>query len=111
MTIGTKVLRMRIHAGLTQRALATRAHVPQPTISLLERGLVDADTIHLGFFRRLAHALEMPLGLLIHQEGGAAYGDVSQGHATAPRHAGTPYHAHGCSQAEAVAPSPARAAD
>lgn len=96
MTIGDKVLHMRVNAGLTQRELAALAHIPQPTISLLERGLVDADTIHLGFFRRLAQTLDIPLGLLIHQE--VSHGHLSQG----PAKPGGPG-AH----AQALAPSPA----
>lgn len=58
MTASTIMRAGRRRAGLTQRELARRARVPQPTISRIERGLVSpsADTL-----QRLLRACGMEL--------------------------------------------------
>ena len=51
----------RAHAELTQRALATRARVPQPTIAAIERGRQDP---RFGTLDRLLKACGYELDLL-----------------------------------------------
>lgn len=53
----------RAHAGLTQRALAARAGVPQPTIAAIESGRQDP---RYGTLARLLRACGQELDLLPH---------------------------------------------
>lgn len=76
MNIGERLRTARKHAGLTQIELAEKSHVPQQTISKIERG--DAETS--GFIVQLAVACgvrpewlamesgEMVDGLYVHDE-------------------------------------------
>ena len=52
-TIGAMLLRARKRAGLTQRELAVRTGVAQPTVARIERGQVDPI---VGTLRRLLNA-------------------------------------------------------
>ncbi len=61
-TIGTQVRQIRLARGLTQRELAERAGVSEPTvISRIERG---GQVPRLDTAARIAHALGVPLGEL-----------------------------------------------
>lgn len=57
----------RAHAGLTQRALAARAGVPQPTIAAIERGRQDP---RYGTLARLVRGCGQELDLLPHAGAG-----------------------------------------
>lgn len=56
--IGRMVLELRISRGLRQEDVASRAGLSRPTLSRLERGLVDGLTV--GSLRAISRALEMP---------------------------------------------------
>jgi transcriptional regulator with XRE-family HTH domain len=62
------MLRMaRRRAGFTQRELARRAGVPQPTISRIERGLISPS---IDTLRPLIEACGMDLAIVEHPGGG-----------------------------------------
>ena len=54
--------RIRTARGLTQEALAARAKVSRPYITMLERGKGDPS---LAVLRRLARALDVPVAVLL----------------------------------------------
>ena len=55
MALGIRLRRRREELGLSQRELARRAHVPQPAISDIERGVQEDVTS--AVLKRLARAL------------------------------------------------------
>jgi len=55
MALGTRLRRRREQLGLSQRELARRANIPQPTISDVERGVQEDITTTL--LKRFARAL------------------------------------------------------
>lgn len=61
MDAGRLLKSARLHAGLTQRELATKSRVSQPMISSIERGLQDP---RLGTLRRLLRACGEDLDLV-----------------------------------------------
>src|SRR6266446_5882820 len=62
MNIGYQLMAWRRQKGLTQDALAQRAHLTRPYLSRIESGLVDPA---LSSLRSLAAALDVRLGQLL----------------------------------------------
>lgn len=53
--LAKEIIRLRIHAGLTQKDLARKIHTSQPSIARLESGVYR--NVNLSFLRRLGGAL------------------------------------------------------
>jgi transcriptional regulator with XRE-family HTH domain len=62
----TLLKRARLRAGLSQRELARRASVPQPTVSRIERGVVSPRVVTL---EKLLEACEMELDAVVRPSG------------------------------------------
>ncbi|MBQ0849458.1 ImmA/IrrE family metallo-endopeptidase [Streptomyces sp. BH-SS-21] len=60
--VGERIRREREHAGLSQRDLAARAHLSQPTLTRIETGA--RANVTLAELDRLAVALDIPVRLL-----------------------------------------------
>lgn len=77
------MLRMaRRRAGLSQRELARRAGVPQPTVSRIERGLMSPSLDTLG---PLIEACGMELEVVEHPGAGVDRGQIQDGLRRSPR--------------------------
>src|SRR2546428_5835704 len=61
MNAGGLLRTARLRRGLTQRELARRAHVPQPMVSLIERGQQDA---RHGTLQRLLRSCGLEVDLV-----------------------------------------------
>ncbi len=62
MTLSERIRQMRLSAGLTQAAAATRAGMTQPTWALLESGRRDP---RISSLRRIAKALDVSVAKLL----------------------------------------------
>ena len=63
LSLATRLKRVRVQKGLTQRALADQVGVTQPYILMLEAG--NRSNPSLQILRRLTKALEVPLADLL----------------------------------------------
>jgi transcriptional regulator with XRE-family HTH domain len=67
MRAGTLVRTARLREGITQRELARRSRIPQPMISLIERGLQDP---RYGTLERILAAVDHEVDLIPHAGAG-----------------------------------------
>ena len=63
MTLSERIKALRTKQGFTQNQLATKAHVPQPTVWRLEKGLIRNPKI--GLLTKLADALDVSVDELV----------------------------------------------
>src|SRR5439155_3730724 len=67
MKAGTLVRTARLRQGITQRELARRSRIPQPMISLIERGLQDP---RYSTLERILAAVDHEVDFVPHAGGG-----------------------------------------
>src|SRR5205807_8268645 len=67
MKAGTLVRTARLRQGITQRELARRSRIPQPMISLIERGLQDQ---RYSTLERILAAVDHEVDFVPHAGGG-----------------------------------------
>jgi XRE family transcriptional regulator, master regulator for biofilm formation len=73
MTIGERIMQLRIKNGMSQTALAHKAGVPLSTINMLESGVRKGEGLSVDTARKIARALVVTLDYLC-----GAYDDDSE---------------------------------
>lgn len=64
MTIGQRIVQLRVYIGLTQSSLAREAGIPLSTLNYLERGVRQGENLSVATAIRLAHALGVSMDAL-----------------------------------------------